>query len=379
MVSVAYHGPYLDYSGYGEANRQFINALVEAGVDVESQLVRFTPKKDIDLGKTADVAALCATVRNNYRIKIIHTTADVLYRYVERDVYNISHLFWETDRLPSSFVEGLKLVDEIWTGSEANRQAIINSGVDKPIFVFPQPFICEGSNLGLVDIISHNADELFFKFYSIFEWTDRKNPELLIKSYLKEFDGVEDVCLVLKVYFQDNDNKANDEEILASIRNYVSDLDLKKPPLIAVVMTITDKKTVMSLHNSCDCYVSPHRGEGWGIPIVEAMSVGNPVIVSSYGGIGEYLTDKKDGFPLPYEMVALNGMEHARHYYELGQSWAEVDENIFRQKMRFVYENQEKSREIGKNGKKFIVSKLNPAKVGKLMKQRLEEIEKNLL
>lgn len=378
MVSVAYHGPYLDYSGYGEANRQFINALVAAGVDVESQLVRFTPKKDIDLGVAADVAAGCSQPRNDYKIKIIHTTADVMYRYVEGGKYNISHLFWETDKLPRSFVEGLELVDEIWTGSEANKQAILNSGVEKPIFVFPQPFITDNSNIGFVDIISNKVDDLYYKFYSIFEWTDRKNPELLIKSFLSEFDGVKDVCLVLKVYFQDNDNKTNDQEILASIRKFVSDLNLISPPLIVVVMTITNKQTVMSLHNSCDCYVSPHRGEGWGIPIVEAMSVGNPVIVSSYGGIGEYLNDNKNGYPLPYNLVPLNGMNHARHYYELGQNWAEIDESIFRQKMRFVYENQAEAKRVGNTAKSFVKSRLSPLVVGKLMRKRLEEIERNL-
>jgi glycosyltransferase involved in cell wall biosynthesis len=378
MVSVAYHGPFLDYSGYGEANRQFINALVEAGVDVEAQLVRFTPKKDIDLGHTADVAAIHANVRHDYKIKIIHTTPDSLYRFVEPNVYKISHLFWETDCLPRSFVEGLDLVDEIWTGSQANADAIRNSGVDKPIYIFPQPFYVEKNNFDNVDFLLNGESFEGFKFYSIFEWTDRKNPEVLIKSFLSEFDGVKDVCLVLKTYFQDNSTASHNQAILNQIAQYQEDLNLKDPPVIFVVMVITDRAKVMALHNSCDCYVSPHRGEGWGIPVVEAMSIGNPVIVTSYGGIGEYLTYGKNGFPLPFQMVALSGMDHARHYYEIGQNWAYVSSKDVRLAMRTVYENRQKAEKIGRSGQKFVLSKLSPLEVGKLMKSRLEEIEKEI-
>jgi glycosyltransferase involved in cell wall biosynthesis len=41
---------------------------------------------------------------------------------------------------------------------------------------------------------------------------------------------------------------------------------------------------VWELHRRGDCLVSPHRAEGWGYSIQEAMAVGTPVIATGYSG-----------------------------------------------------------------------------------------------
>ena len=39
---------------------------------------------------------------------------------------------------------------------------------------------------------------------------------------------------------------------------------------------------IAALHERGDCYVSLHRGEGWGYPLFEAASRGTPVIATGY-------------------------------------------------------------------------------------------------
>ena len=41
---------------------------------------------------------------------------------------------------------------------------------------------------------------------------------------------------------------------------------------------------------SCDCYVSLHRSEGFGLTPAEAMYLGKPVIATAYGGVMEFMT-----------------------------------------------------------------------------------------
>ena len=46
---------------------------------------------------------------------------------------------------------------------------------------------------------------------------------------------------------------------------------------------------IYSLLNSSDCYVAPHHGEGWGMPIHDAMYAGKHIITTKFGGVTEFL------------------------------------------------------------------------------------------
>lgn len=61
--------------------------------------------------------------------------------------------------------------------------------------------------------------------------------------------------------------------------------------------------TYPSLFKSADCFVLPTRGEGWGLPVVEAMAMELPVIVTNWSGPTAYLDDTV-GYPLAIEGLA---------------------------------------------------------------------------
>jgi glycosyltransferase involved in cell wall biosynthesis len=46
-----------------------------------------------------------------------------------------------------------------------------------------------------------------------------------------------------------------------------------------------------------DAFVLPTRGEGWGLPVMEAMAMAMPVIVTNTSGCSQYLT-QGNSFPL---------------------------------------------------------------------------------
>lgn len=373
-MNVCYHGPLRDYSGMGEANRHAVAALHTAGVNVQAKLLSYVGDM-ADFGGLGELITSLIDNEANYKIKIIHTTPDQFKLHLEPNKYHVGHFFWETDRVPKEFAKGLNLMDEIWTGSEASKQAIIAGGVDKPIYIFPQATETEREWPKPYEI----PDFKGFLFYSIFEWIDRKNPAALLNAYWSEFQKGEKVGLLLKTYFR-NFTLANKKMIREQIDGLKQMSGLKEFPPVFLYLELMDRYQVMRIHKTGDCFVSAHRGEGWGVPQVEAMLAGNPIISTNYGGVHEYL-DANTAFLVPAKMVPVSGMEHSQIWYGNDQNWAEVDQAELRKAMRANFDNPEKVKSvknIGKNGETFVKKHFNFKVVGQEMAVRLAKIEEGL-
>jgi len=371
-MNVCYHGPLFDYSGYGEANRHAVAALDAAGVNVIAKSVSYSLESS-DFGDLGRLMNKLVGNEGEYKIKILHTTPDQYHKFMERDKYHIGHFFWETSRVPDDFVRGLNLMDEIWTGSKANEEALIASGVTRPVFVYPQAAETDRKWPEKYEIQDFDG----YLFYSIFEWTDRKNPLGLLDAYWHEFQNDENVGLLIKTYFK-NFTLQNKRMIRAAIQKAKAKSGLSKFPPVFVYLDLMDRRHIMRLHKTGDCYVSPHRGEGWGIPAVESMLAGNPVITTGYGGLGEWLEDGNTAVVLPFEMVPLDGMIHSAKWYSPDQKWADPDLQALRAGMRFAYSQRESVDDMARRGQKFVQERFALSVVGAEMSGRLKEIEENL-
>lgn len=371
-MTICYLGPLRDYSGYGEANRHAVAALDAAHIEVVAKLVSYA-SESADFGTMGQVVSRLLENHGDYRIKILHTTPNEYRKYMEEGKYHIGHFFWETDRVPEEFAESLKLMDEIWTGSEANKQAIINAGVDKPVYIFPQAIETERTWPEPYVLPEFEG----YLFYSIFEWTDRKNPQALLNAYWNEFQHGEKVGLLIKSYFRNFSLQSK-----RMIRNEIRSLKLKSGlhdfPPVFLYTELMDRQQVERLHMTGDCFVSAHRGEGWGVPQVEAMLAGKPIISTNYGGVHEYLGDKHNALLPPAEMIPVKGMTHSPVWYASNQNWADVDPRSLRNALRFAYENKKEMDKIAQRGQDFVKENLNLKNVGKAMALRLKQIEESL-
>lgn len=371
-MNVAYLGPLKDYSGYGEANRHAVAALHAAGITVMGKLVTYS-QESADFGSLGKLINQICETEGNYRIKILHTTPDQFQKHMEQGVYHIGHFFWETNRLPQDFVDGLNLMDEIWTGSEANQAAIKDSGVVKPVYIFPQAIETNRVWPKPYEIPEFNG----YLFYSIFEWTDRKNPAALLNAFWQEFDGVADVGLIIKTYFR-NFTLGNRRMIKNQIQVLKSRSGVENPPPVFLYLDLMDRQQIMRLHKTGDCYVSAHRGEGWGVPQVEASLAGRPIISTAYGGVHEYYTHGENAILLPYQMVKLRGMSHSSHWYDSSQNWADVDIPSLRGAMRYAYSHQDLMQQKAEAAREFVVDRFNLERVGNEMANRLRKINRSL-
>ena len=370
-VAVKYLGCISDWTGYGEANRVFIKALVEGGVDVTIEKVTYT-NVTAEYGLLHKLALDLEARPLVYDIKIVHVPSDNYLKHLEPTKYHIGHLFWETDSMSKPWVWNCNLMDEIWTGAYVHKENFLKAGVKVPIYVFPQPVETNILSQAPFTLDGHKG----FLFYSIFQWIERKNPKVLLSAYWKEFQNEENVSLLLKVYGFDFGGEQRNK-IRKDILDWKHELNLPFYPRVFLQLELLSSDDIWRLHNTGDCFVSAHRGEGWGRPQEEALVVGNPVISTNFGGIHEWLEDEKNAFLVKWNPGKVYNMEFAP-WYENSQGWAEVDEEDLRKRMRFVFDNRDKAKAVGLKGQEFVKDRFSFKAVGELMKNRLIDIQKQI-
>lgn len=373
-MDVTYISACGDASGYAEAARNYIAALDTVGVNVDVIPTRFEQFKS-DLGKLGDRVMGMMGKKLNSKIQIIHLTPENYPGTIKKNRYNIAYAAWETSKLPPEWVGLINQCDEVWVPCKHNVEVFRSSGVKRPIVYIPHTFaeeyVFDKEDSELLE------DNETFTFYSVFQWTERKNPLALLKAYLTEFKKEENVHMIFKTYLQDPRSAEQNAVVKNMISSVKQKLYLDVYPRLALISSLMSRAQIQSLHKQCDCYVSPHRCEGFGIPIAEAMIAGNPVIVCGHGGPEDFIIDGDTGLLIDYNMTPVFGMPFPNYTGDM--VWAEPDIMDLKAKMRWAFENRKEAKEMGDRGKEWIKENLSWEAIGQKMKERLEQIEKELL
>jgi glycosyltransferase involved in cell wall biosynthesis len=246
----------------------------------------------------------------------------------------------ETDRIPAEWARQCNLMDEVWAPSTFNAETFRRSGVEKPIYVIPHGVDPDYFNprirtYGLRGVYS---------FLSVFEWGERKGAEILLRAFNEEFSRHEPVILICKVI---NANRSVD------VRQQIANLGLDPQGgrIHISLNQIVPTYELGSLYRSADCFVLPTRGEGWGLPFIEAMACELPVIATAWSAHCDFICEDT-GYLLPIDGLV---PAVAKSPYYQGFKWAQPSEFHLRRLMRHVYENQEEARAKGKRASEHIL------------------------
>ena len=200
--------------------------------------------------------------------------------------------------------------------------------------------------------------------------TERKHPLALVKAYWHAFQNTKDkVALVLKTYRNDYSDQEKDV-IRRTIRRLKKVTPADYYPKILLVLNMLSDEEILGLHKRGDCYASLDRGEGFGLGGFTSGAVGNPIIVTGFGGVTEY-AKSDNSYLVNYTKTPVFGMPWTP-WYRLDQLWAEPSIIDGANKMRYVYENQDVAKEKGLKLKKYISENFTWDHIGKKL---IEEIE----
>ncbi len=191
------------------------------------------------------------------------------------------------------------------------RLLYVPHGIDKRIF-------------NNCDILNQDLSKLNgFKFLYVGNNSYRKNVSAIVNAFKKEFKDDENIKLILKI-------------------NNIIGLDIEDNKNIIVISDV-DEFVLSDVYRTVDCCVFATRCEGFGLPILESLMCGTPVISPYHSGL-------KSMFPKS-EIISVNHTEEEipekyRHEISNGKGkWYNVDEDDLASKMRETVKNNPKKTE----------------------------------
>ena len=377
-LNVLYYSCPFDLSGYGTVAK---NHLVEMS-KINSIKLRLRTRKfwtgvSPDLREDGDILRKLEVnpISDKDFIFIQHLTPENFY-IDPAAKYHICYTPFETDSVPKPWLLPMRGMDEIWVPSEHNKKAYINSGLGKKkITVIPHGVNMERFNPSIKPLEYPRGE---YNFGSVFDWTERKNPVALIRAFYNAFSCGEDVTLSIRTFWRFPIEKT--KEYVQSEINRIKDgwPNRKEFPKIQFWFDTMEDSVMPNFYKSFDCFVLPTRGEGFGLPFIEAMACGVPTIGPAWGGNTEFMNDDNS--------ILVNGnvidiSDHRFLQYQpqyTGQKWFDIDEAELSTKMRWAFDNKKTAKSIGTKGYEFVKDKYTWANSASLIFKRLIEIDSDI-
>jgi Glycosyl transferases group 1 len=354
--------------GLGAAARGYAQALGAAGVPVRTVTV---PLHHLAL----PVALADEYGRHGFEdlvhegghgFELVAVNADELPGFVERlgeDYFEgprIGIWGWETNSIPPRWQRAFSLVAEIWVYSRFMAENI-GAVAPVPVIALPPPVSAPPEaaaplRLGVPDGF------LFLFVFDYLSTVQRKNPVGLIEAFRQAFAPGEGPQLLIKT-INGPLRPLSEEEVLWAAHGrediHVVDRSLSGPELHGLMA-------------ACDCYVSLHRAEGFGLTLAEAMSIGKPVIATGYSGNVDFM-NAENSYLVDY---AIGRVGPECEIYPPEGEWANPSVEHAAELMRRVYGDPVEAARLGAQARQDIARALSPETTGAAMRRRLEDLSR---
>ena len=308
--------------GVGESARCMVRAADAAGLTAALVPLKLNCKNR--QGDQTYAARLQAD--NPHDVNVVHidppASRDLDHHHgpaFRADKYNIGYFAWELPEFPDAWTSAFDYYDEIWTPSDFATAAIAQKS-PLPVLTMPHAI----------------------------SFARPTETTAILRA------------LVIKVQ-----NVAGNEADFAALRASVA--DLRGTVLLTETLSRAD---IYALEAACDCFVSLHRSEGFGLAVAEAMYLGKPVISTDWSATSEFV-NATNGCPVRAPLVTL---ERNHGPYAKGSTWADPDPAHAAEYMRRLFADPALGAALGAAARATIESRFSPAAIGTRYRRRLEVI-----
>ncbi|QND50594.1 glycosyltransferase (plasmid) [Phyllobacterium sp. 628] len=247
---------------------------------------------------------------------------------------------WEELEVPQYLVSRFNRdLDLVMVTANFVKQAFVQSGLTIPVEVVGNgtDHVHADSGVGAVSPLPSNGKKRILHVSSCFP---RKGIDVLIEAYAQTFKQDEPVELVIKTF-------PNPDNILRKVMTKFEGA-LKDAPPVILIEDYCDPDELLALYRTAALVVAPSRGEGFGLPLAEAMRLGVPVVTTGYSGQVDFCTPRT-AWLVDYHMAP--SLAHVSGSLSL---WAEPSVADLGKQMRAALSNQEEARMRSKNALKLL-------------------------
>jgi glycosyltransferase involved in cell wall biosynthesis len=277
-----------------------------------------------------------------------------------RGKYNIGYWAWELPEFPDAWTAFADYCDEVWAPSQFTAAAIAEK-VPVPVLTMPHAVAFTRPAGDFRAKFGLPAGKFLFLFlYDLNSYSERKNPAAVLEAFRRSGLAGQGAALVIKVH-----NSAGNPADFERLRAAAAAL----PDTTLIDRTLT-RPEVYELESACDCFVSLHRSEGFGLAVAECMYLGKPVISTDWSATREFVNES-NGCPVRAEPVVLD-----RHHgpYAKGQTWAAPDTGHAAGWMQKLFADRALAARLGAAARATIERDFSPAAIGARYRRRLEAI-----
>jgi glycosyltransferase involved in cell wall biosynthesis len=245
----------------------------------------------------------------------------------------------ETDKCNPSWISNCNSMSAVVVPSKHTENSFRNTGeVKVPMFVVPEAYS--------ESIVSHahtRVDDLTFStpfnFLLFGQVTgnnpenDRKNIFYTIKWFCETFSNDADVGLVVKTNMGRN-TKIDRKLVLQTFNALLREVRKSQFPKIHLLHGDMNDSEVSSLyrHPQVKALISLTRGEGYGLPTLEAAASGLPVIATGWSGHLDYLNLGKF-IEVDYKLEKIHSSRVDNNIFMNDSKWANPYEDDFKKKV----------------------------------------------
>ena len=275
-----------------------------------------------------------------YAVGLIHAQPDDAVELVLRMPPDhaaqrlIGFYMWETERPPAAYSLGLRLVDEVWTGSRFCAAAMAAEGAPGPIEVVGHAVRSPAPDEAFDADAFAGVEAGVFLVYTHFDarsWITRKNPVAAARAFIRAFPNPDErTALLIKTRSRQG---AETDQVRAAW-DELNDL-MQADPRIRLRDADLSPAALAAVLRRSNCYLSLHRAEGFGYGPAEAILSRVPLIVSAYSGsldftAAAWLVPCRRREVLPGEFLVSGP----------GQVWGEPDLEVAARHLRSIFEDQ---------------------------------------
>jgi len=267
--------------GYGSSAEQMVLALDNIEPSIRYKGIEVLENWE----KYADQRTIEIVNKNNFHGKKYigyYSVQDRVYMQSEavHSRYRYIYTTFESTQPPVNWKRHINAYDKLFVSCSTLKKAFNDIGVNIPISIIPL-----GVNESLWPYRERNLNRPFrFFVFANADWSDnRKNYYAAYKAFVAAFGSSPEVELWLKT---------TPGKVPSSVLKHKN---------VKLFQGRYTQEEIRDLLYKVDCFVTPTKGEGYGLPAREAMCTGIPVIAASFCGM-ESIMEESFNYKIKYSL-----------------------------------------------------------------------------